>query len=548
MNNEIKKLIQSSQNQLNTSIFLRSVLIGVIISCCVSLVYGMFYIMQGYAVHSNVYIVNVVLFFILVGLHFYFHFVNQTKTAQIIDRKLNLKEGLLSHLGFLSKGLDSGVFKLQEEKLINDVSKAEKNLFVYPRKNLVVISLLLLISICLVGFIPESEVVTAKKKEIVLTKKITSTNAEALKKELEELEKSLTDEEKELLEKSKIIEAVKELDEKEDKEEAFSDLAKLEQELRKELKSESHQADLAMLKKLEEEALKDELTKSLGEDLKKKDFKEAAEELKKFELDEKQLKDLKEELKDKKELTKEEMKELKEKHLDKLAEKLKEMKALNKSAKKSLSKDGAKNKDGLAGDLGELSEALEEFEGDLADLNDLEKGEKLSKEELEKLKEALKKCEKCAGKCNSKMGKLGKNLKNMGVKQSYMDKLMAMKDKLDEAQMSLASGKVLVPSNGLEAGEGVDRSANGQKTEITDNGQFSQIKGEKGEGKSLVAVEAAESGTGRSKIQGKSNKKDFKTQTESFMNREDIPDDLKGGVKNYFNSIHNIEDKKKEKE
>lgn len=549
MNNEIKKLVKSSQKRLNFSVLMRSILISIIVSSSIGIVLNLYFIIQGYAAQAFVYKANLVLFILLVTSHFLYHFVDESKTAIIIDKVFNLKEGLLSHIGFQSKGYEAGIFKLQEKKLLDDVRRKDKKVLLQvPQKNLFWISAVLILSMTLVGFIPESEWMTNKKNQIILTKKITDKNAEILKKELEELEKSLTDEEKELLQKSKIIEAVEKLDEKEDKEEAFSELAKLEQELRKELKAESHQADLAMLKKLEEEALKDEATKEFGEELKKKDFKQAAEELKKFEIDDKLLKEMQEALKDKKELTKEELKELKEKYLDKLSQQLKDMKALNKGAKKSLSKENLKNKDGIKGDLSDLSESLEEFEGDLDDLDELQKGEKLTKEELEELKKQLEKCEKCAGKCNGKMGKFGKSLGKMGLKQGFMDKLFNMREKLSEAQMALASG--IVPGSGKggqKAGDGVDRSSNGQKTELSDNGQFSQLKGTKGEGKSLMAVEEAASGTGVSRIQGKTNKKEFKNQTESFMNREDIPDDLKGGVKNYFNSIHNIEEKKEGK-
>ena len=142
------------------------------------------------------------------------------------------------------------------------------------------------------------------------------------------------------------------------------------------------------------------------------------------------------------------------------------------------------------------------------------------------------------------MGKFGNSLNKMGIKQGYMNKLLGMKEKLSEAQMALANDRILMQGKGGEkAGDGVDRNSNGQKSELTNNNQFTQIKGAKGEGKGIVAVEEAESGTGVSRIKGKTNKKDFKNQTESFMNREDIPDDLKGGVKNYFNSIHNIDEK-----
>lgn len=545
MNNEIKKVLRLSQNQINLSVLLRSVFVGVIVSCSICLVANIYFIVQGYAAQTYLYFINFGLFVLLATIHFLIYFVNMPKTAVIVDKAYNLKEGLLSHIGFQNKGLAAGVFKLQEDKLIADLSEVRgKSLFVMPHKNLIWLSVMLLTSMCLVGFMPESERVASKKKQEEQMLKITAKNIEELNKALEELEKELTDEEKELLKKSKIIQAVKEIEENKNKEEAFSDLAKLEQELRKELKSDQFQANLATLKNLEEEALKFEETKELGEDLQKKDFKKAAEDLKKFELDEKLLKDLQEELKNKKELSKEEMKELKEKLANKVASQAKNMKALNKSVKKSLSKENANGKEGVAGELGELSEELSEIEGDLDKLAYISKMEKLSKEELEELMKNCENCQNCSGDCNSKLDKLGKSLKKMGVQKGYMDKLFNMKEKLNMAQMAVATESIM--PGGKKPGEGVDRNLTGQKDSLKDNSQFTQIKGQKGEGAGLVSIEDAASGTGVSRVQGKATKVEFKAQAESFMNREDIPDDLKGGVKNYFNSIHNIDDTKKE--
>jgi len=40
-------------------------------------------------------------------------------------------------------------------------------------------------------------------------------------------------------------------------------------------------------------------------------------------------------------------------------------------------------------------------------------------------------------------------------------------------------------------------------------------------------------------------KREFKRQFESFVEREDVPEDLKTGVKNYFTKIHDNEKESK---
>ena len=77
-----------------------------------------------------------------------------------------------------------------------------------------------------------------------------------------------------------------------------------------------------------------------------------------------------------------------------------------------------------------------------------------------------------------------------------------------------------------------------------DNGNRDQLQGIKGQGPSNTNVESADSGTGSASRQVKLTEREWKRQLESFVQREDVPTEVKEGVKEYFKGIQQVgEDK-----
>ena len=105
----------------------------------------------------------------------------------------------------------------------------------------------------------------------------------------------------------------------------------------------------------------------------------------------------------------------------------------------------------------------------------------------------------------------------------------------DPEQQSLA--QVLGAQGGLPPGQGSVESPNDQQDPEFEGGA-DQLKGQKGSGPSAVSVESAESGSGVSGVRSARRARDFQRQVESFVEREDVPEDLKSGVKTYFEHIH----------
>jgi hypothetical protein len=93
-------------------------------------------------------------------------------------------------------------------------------------------------------------------------------------------------------------------------------------------------------------------------------------------------------------------------------------------------------------------------------------------------------------------------------------------------------------AGGKNAGWGSTESRRDGTDELVDNGQTTQLKGIQGAGPSLKTVESADDGTGVSTRQATARVRNYQQQFESFVEREDVPDEVKQGVKRYFEIIH----------
>jgi hypothetical protein len=99
-------------------------------------------------------------------------------------------------------------------------------------------------------------------------------------------------------------------------------------------------------------------------------------------------------------------------------------------------------------------------------------------------------------------------------------------------QLGLAQGQ-----GGKEAGKGSSWSERKERDDSQKNGALTQLQGQHGDGPSLSAVEDSESGAGVSTRKGSAKERDFARQMESFVQRDDVPESLKLGVRNYFENL-----------
>jgi hypothetical protein len=192
--------------------------------------------------------------------------------------------------------------------------------------------------------------------------------------------------------------------------------------------------------------------------------------------------------------------------------------------------------DELSEDLEKLEMEADEYDKDLEEMEELEK---LGKIDLSK----LQKCEGDCDKLGLRLDKLGKNLAKLGMKKDAQKKLLSMCKKAGQCQ-SFMQGLCESPfarPGGLKPGTGTVENSRDEKDPLKDNGNTTQLKGQKGTGPSLTKIEAADDGSGVSHRKAEAKERAFKKQFESFVQREDVPEDVKDGVKQYFDALHAAE-------
>jgi hypothetical protein len=191
---------------------------------------------------------------------------------------------------------------------------------------------------------------------------------------------------------------------------------------------------------------------------------------------------------------------------------------------------------------GELGEAIENMADSVQELDDALKNAARSERENGKCDaKSLSQCQACQQNLDRDMDKLSSYLKKMGVKCDACKKLASLCKACSQCQGGLCQSNS-PKAGGKKAGWGSNIARRDVVEELVDNGQTTSLQGIKGEGPSQTTVETAEDGTGTSGRATASKKRSFERQFEAFVSRENVPEQVKSGVKNYFQSIHQIEE------
>ena len=464
--------------------------------------------------------------------------------ARVADRELGLKDSLSSSISFDDAHKEGEVYQLQlktAESLVQNREAKEVPLK-YSRAWIVAGLLMTAIAIGM-GFLSPSAAVQERMNKEIVTENRTEEIRKEMEKVVEEITHDLSEEEKEVLKPDELKQWVKELKSTKDQKEALRQLARFEQKIAK--------AMSAMETKKDEESLKlaaFELSKSdqaaarqLGKKLEAKKFKLAAEDLKKT-ADKAKEKDSKDGAK-KNKLNKEQLKKLRE-MTKRMADAARQRNAANgkdpkgKMAErnaKANAKPNGKNMDQMMKDLDAAVAEMEMLEGDEMDQADLDEMELME------------------GDFDKQMKGMQMKLKQLEAKNKMKAKLAGLKAGLGKAQQyAMGKGNMQGMGNmqGLGQGKGIgvgtDESRRKERDKLTNNDQFAELKGQKGSGPSLTAVEDTDSGTGISKRNGAASKqRDYQRQLESFVRRDDVPEDVKSGVKEYFEKVHQVQESQK---
>ncbi len=494
---------------------------GLFAASLLSVVYALYFVIRGHAVPGAGYFwITLPLFLGALGAAL-FRRVDQAEAARFADEAYHLKDILISSMHFKAMSRRQEAHDLTIRRSEGSVAGLDPREIPWqmPRRlalGTAVAALLMLV----LGLLPPSEAVLAAEARQQATLERSEESLAALEEWVEDLAENLDAEEAEEIDLERLRIAVEELEATGDQREALRQLADIEQEVAERMRQLDQRGDEEALRQAAEELGKAKETEArqLAEDLKKKDYQEAAEKLKALKQSEAETTKLTE----------------REEELAKLRAISKRMAAASASkmdpdARLSESDpQGERSGQSMEGMLGELDENAQMMEGKL---EELELGEQ----------ETAGECEAMACQLNEDIDSIARKLARMQMKNQAQMKLAGLRRQLAMAQ-SYASGRtpgMTQMPGGQGAGVGTDNTRRDVRDALPDNGQFTNLTGQQGEGPSLSKIEDAESGSGVSRRTAVAREREFKRQYESFVQRDDIPESVKYAVGNYFESIHN---------
>lgn len=465
--------------------------------------------------------------------------MDNAAAARETDRFFDLKDAIASARHLSSSRPDDSVTDLQWHWLAPRLAACDAGKITapFPRRAAVVSSVLAAIAavLCL---LPPSAKVRAAERAARETREAVADAKEELAKTIDELEKETTAEEKDAAkmdEFRKMVEAIKETG---DRSEAARQFARIEQKIRDASKSLEQRRDEETLHLAAKELAKAEETEArqLAKKIDAKELKEAAEMMKNLELkktDPKEFKNAKTA-----EAKKQAMDEAK-KELARMRSVSKRLAAAGKQRQGARSAQGSKANDAQGQDAAGESSPMENL---MAEIDQAAEQAEKELEEMEIDPNASESQSQCQGACdaNSKLAKLGQRMKGMQGKRIAKSKLDQLRDALARAagQCQNPNAAALAMMNGgKQPGTGSDESRRTERDDSQKNGQLASLKGQHGQGPSLSSVEQADQGSGTSNRGAAAKQHEFARQTESFVQRDDIPETLKTGVRDYFKNL-----------
>jgi hypothetical protein len=521
MNSTIHAFLRAVRARLNQSLALRSLLAALLTGAVAAILWALAWRAFGYAAPQWGYALIAAATALGFAVRFFLIRRTLNHSAAFADHHFRLKDAITSFLDFHSRPEhDAPIYQLQQqavEAALTDKDPRAIPLAIHRRR--VWLALALLLAAIGLAWLPHSRAVQDELRGQQLTLDRSTEIQTELAKAVEEIIAQMSENERDLLKPETLRAWVKEIDPTKDQRDLMKQIARFEQKISASLTGLEARKDEEILKlaaaELSESPLSD--AKQLGKKLDDKDFEDAKQ----------QLTDLKPEAA--KPLTPEEMKKLLEK-----SAKLKELsrrmakgarkrdfgKAPNKAQPNKPNAD-AKEMDEMLADLEQAANAADQ------DLQDLDPADPADAGKLEKL--------------DDKLGQLGQRLGKLGAKEKARARMKALGKCAGQAQQ-FASGQTqalgLAQLGGLKPGTGHSDAKRKDQDAANDNQNFAQLNGQQGEGESKSSVEAADSGTGITGRGASEKSRDFRKQAESLVHRDDVPEDLKQGIREYFQRVH----------
>ena len=545
----VEVLVAAVQRRLNSHLWWTTLTWAVALGAAATVVIGLWFVVRGHAVPSLTYpIIGMATFIAALGA-WLARRIGKEDAARYTDEFFDLKDSVTSYRHFHEQGREGGFYDLQAKQTQNRTGRLEPHAIEYqaPRRGMGLAVFLVVVAV-LLGLREPSEAVQQELLQANLMQEMTQASNQQLEEMVRDiLEETKDTDEEEFIDSSKLKKWVDELKQTSDRKEALRQYAKLERKIQDDRARLDQKREEQMLQRAAKELDKDRASKELAKSLEQKKYDQAAKELQKLKpKDAKKLDKQRQELARLKAAAKRMAAAARNKQGQGKGNQAKSnnnnssKSASNQSAatgansqSKGKSSQSASSNGSKGGELGELIEDLEESieEYDEA-LSDAEREESESGECSEK---KLGQCSACKSRVSDCMSGLCKKLSRMAMKKRAQQKLAKLCKACSQCQSGMCSGS---KPGGKSPGWGTNDAIRNEQDELIDNGQYAQLKGQKGKGPSLVTVESASDGEGTATRQHVAKARSYQRQLESFVQREDVPENVREGVKRYFEGIH----------
>jgi hypothetical protein len=516
-------------------------------------VLGLWYTLRGYAVPGGVIAVTLT-GTLVVGLVWWrLRQFTLDAAAGVCDRFFRLHDAVTSYLHFSRVGKKDGYYALQAAQTCDRVRPLDPTLIRYepPKRGIVLAAGLVALAIPL-SLRGPSEAVLRERELAIHTNDATAAINNAFAKKIDELSEETDDpNEKELLNPDKLRKWVDELKQTPDHKEALRQYAELERRLNETRLATQNKRDEHLLERAAHELETTRETQPLAEDLKQKNYDRAAEQLAKM---------TPRQSTEPLDKQRQELARLKAaaQHLAaaaraaRLSPKDSKTAANSNRAKSQSASSNSKSGNGPANSAGaegapsegsgEMAQTMEDLSESVSDLDkSLAEAKRQESQQGQCDAKTLSQCQARKQSVAMQLAKLGNQLKKLGMCKRCDARLGKLCSMCSQCQGGLCQSAAMClnpKAGGKKPGTGTVASRRDQTDELVDNGQTTQLKGIKGAGPSLTTVEAADEGSGTSTQTGDTQQRAFKRQFESFVSREDVPEQVKTGVKRYFEVIH----------
>ncbi len=488
---KIRAFAEAGREHLNAGERRRAVVWSLLVFGAVALLSALPFVLRGFRVDRRILGLPLVVAAVVAVVFYLRQRYSHRKAVGHADRFFGLKEGLITAEEHIREGREEEIHRLQLEHTQRTITPHDPAVLrgVFPRRVFGLAVVLIGVSGGLL-VLEDSLAVQQARAEAAATQALAEELAEELGEALDELIEKMEADAAELLEDPALKQMLQDLPLDGDRKALMRKLSEIDAHLAQMQNELDTRADENYLAELAQQLQQSRETSALGKALSQRKYKQAANELDKMKLGQKS-------------------DAAQRKTLEKLASKI-------ERAEKSM----ASSQSGSRRNAQAMSQ------------------------QIQQMQQEQKKTGQCSksgcNKVNQSLSKSSKGMKQLGTRKEAKSALDKLREKLQQGQGQCA-GNGSKPGSGLMAGEGVDRSRRNPREPTPATGTLEHLSGQLGEGESQKRVEDAASGAGvASDPSGEKTMGGYTQQVEAFVQREDIPEEMKFGVKTYFKQIHNM--------